>query len=290
MNAKLDNNNAEDRIFEQFLRRSLSCDSSEEILEGVCRINRDVDQLESHRKTRTFRRLLQAFAVAAAIVLCSGLAFSYYQRGDGAGFSNGNATATKICLSDGSEVWLSPGATLTQKRNFGKKDRFVRLDGEAYFEVAHDQDRPFVVCADNFRVRVLGTSFNVKTSDGSYNAEVSLASGSIMMQNSKGANLVRLSPGQQAVINKEGDGIGIKETTPGDILMKRYNVVSLQNVTLAQILDEIYEVYGVRVSASGPDEGTTYNFSFQKSKSVGDVMEMLKFICNRQIFTIIDGD
>ena len=64
-------------------------------------------------------------------------------------------------LPDGSIVWLNSQTTLTYDENFGKKDRKVTLDGEAYFEVAHNKEIPFYVQTENIKVQVTGTKFDV---------------------------------------------------------------------------------------------------------------------------------
>ena len=67
-----------------------------------------------------------------------------------------------ITLADGSKVWLNSGSVLTYPAKFDSKNRMVRLDGEGYFEVTADKERPFVVNTTKLDVKVLGTKFNVQ--------------------------------------------------------------------------------------------------------------------------------
>src|SRR5690606_10744959 len=71
----------------------------------------------------------------------------------------------KLLLSDGTEVWMNSGTQLRFPFNFNGKTREVYLEGEAYFKVAKNADRPFIVHANGTQVQVLGTSFNVSTYD-----------------------------------------------------------------------------------------------------------------------------
>src|SRR3712207_8218705 len=69
----------------------------------------------------------------------------------------------KITLNDGTQVWLNKGAKLTYPPSFDEKERTVSLVGEAYFNVKHSHDVPFIVESRNARVKVLGTEFNYNT-------------------------------------------------------------------------------------------------------------------------------
>lgn len=92
-------------------------------------------------------------------------------------------TPTSITLQDGTQVWLNSGSTLKCASDFNEKDRQVMLSGEAYFEVTQDADRPFIVQAGPFmKVRVLGTTFNVKAYPDDPYIEASLISGKIAVR------------------------------------------------------------------------------------------------------------
>lgn len=82
-------------------------------------------------------------------------------------------------LPDGSVIWLNSQTTLTYDEDFGKKDRKVTLDGEAYFEVAHNKEIPFYVQTENIKVQVTGTKFDVCSYKGSNSFIARLIEGSI---------------------------------------------------------------------------------------------------------------
>lgn len=86
-----------------------------------------------------------------------------------------------IVLEDGSQVRINVGSTLTVPIDFATDERRVRLQGEAFFTVARDAQRPFVVEAGNASVQVLGTSFNVRAYAGAENVEVFVATGTVSL-------------------------------------------------------------------------------------------------------------
>ncbi len=161
-------------------------------------------------------------AKIGAIVLDSGAHIN--KTGDGVlqyeNFSNGsngsngsNAAAIhtlstpaggqyQITLADGTKVWLNAATVLKFPAAFIGNQREVTLIGEAYFEVAKNVNRPFkVLLADNARVEVTGTHFNINNYENETAQEVTLLEGGITVATNKG--ITKLEPGTQALINKE---------------------------------------------------------------------------------------
>lgn len=87
---------------------------------------------------------------------------------------------SKITLPDGTTVWLNSGSNLFyNNKNFGDADREVTLSGEAFFNVTHDPEHPFIIHAGKINVEVLGTSFDVKNYPDDKTVEAALIKGSI---------------------------------------------------------------------------------------------------------------
>ncbi len=106
----------------------------------------------------------------------------------------------QLVLSDGTKVWLNSETTLKYPINFVGNTREVTLIGEAYFEVAHNKEKPFYVSLEVSRVKVLGTSFNIKAFRGEENTEVTLTEGKVNVEVDN--NKYLLIPGNQAKINR----------------------------------------------------------------------------------------
>ncbi len=84
-----------------------------------------------------------------------------------------------ITLADGSLVWINSGSSLTYNNAFNQKERKVFLEGEAYFEVAKDPKRPFIVHTRDMDIEALGTAFNVRAYPEENNASTVLLEGKI---------------------------------------------------------------------------------------------------------------
>ncbi|MFV0606562.1 MAG: FecR family protein [Niabella sp.] len=127
--------------------------------------------------------VLQMAAAVLAIVL--GIAIFYYFRNSTNPVIHANeVTATKgsktrIELPDGTKVWINSDSRLTYNHDFNGKTREVVLDGEAFFDVVKDPNRPFIVHTNLIDIRVLGTAFNVKSYEQDENVETTLIRGLI---------------------------------------------------------------------------------------------------------------
>lgn len=245
-------------------------------------LNRRIDALDAApvRKGRLIPlRRFAAAAAVAAILVASFMTYRIVTAPFVHSFHNADTVAMHVAMPDGTDVWLSPGTTLSYDDTFRIDGRNVELDGEAYFDVTHDAGQPFVVTAPAFRVHVLGTVFNVRSFSGEPVAEATLAEGSVALQHAGGRNLICLHPGQQAVYDAEAELLEVDEVPVGDLLLIRYGVVTLDNATLPEIVARIERTYGVSLRIGAQQiPGERYNFSFQKDASVEDVVELLQFV------------
>jgi ferric-dicitrate binding protein FerR (iron transport regulator) len=111
----------------------------------------------------------------------------------------------KKSLPDGSLVWLNAGSRIRYPDDFGRENREVYLEGEAYFNVSHDRNHPFVVHAGNIVIRVLGTEFNVNAYGDENKVEATLIKGKVEISiNGNPEKKIVLTPREKlTVINQE---------------------------------------------------------------------------------------
>jgi Fe2+-dicitrate sensor, membrane component len=106
-----------------------------------------------------------------------------------------------VVLSDGTKVWVNADSQIGFYSRFEDKKRIVELQGEAYFEVAKDENRPFIVRTNNMDVRVLGTHFNVKAYTNEDYTYTTLSEGKVVLK--MGEQKAELIPDQQIVLNNQ---------------------------------------------------------------------------------------
>ena len=104
-------------------------------------------------------------------------------------------TMVQVDLPDGSQVWLNHDSRITYQDDFNSDTRTVTLTGEAFFEVKQDRQKPFIIETNNARIKVLGTSFNVRAY-GELSTEVFVATGVVNFSNIKNKAGINLKPGE----------------------------------------------------------------------------------------------
>ena len=98
-----------------------------------------------------------------------------------------------LTLPDGTKVWLNSATHLSYDAEYNKSDRKIYLDGEAYFEVAKNKDKRFIVCCNDLEIEALGTTFDVKGYGDDLSVTTLLAEGSVRVSNK--TNTTLLKPG-----------------------------------------------------------------------------------------------
>jgi transmembrane sensor len=111
---------------------------------------------------------------------------------------------TKLLLPDGTQVWLNSNSKLKYTADFNLHSREVDLEGEAYFDVARDVERPFIVHTSTVDIRVLGTAFTIKSYPQDETIEATLLKGAIEISGRDNPNAPRviLKPDEKLVLNK----------------------------------------------------------------------------------------
>ena len=151
-------------------------------------------------------------------------------------------------LSDGSEVWLNADSKLRFPVNFGEGKRCVILSGEAYFNVVHDENRPFVVETDLGNVRVYGTQFNVRRYVDEREIKTTLVDGSVgfAKNGSEENEYVKIEPGYQVSYVKGQDIIVQKVKVYNEIAWKNRQF-SFERKPLDEIMKDFMRWYDVNI-------------------------------------------
>ncbi|MCI6414416.1 FecR family protein [Butyricimonas virosa] len=147
----------------------------------------------------------------------------------------------KIVLADGSQVWINSQSVLEFPACFVGKERRVRLQGEAYFEVSKNVEKPFIVDMGNKEIRVLGTSFNVNDYDGKF--VTTLVSGKVQVfVNDK--DYVLTSSMQVRV---EGDDVFVEEVDVREFTAWKDGLFVFKKQKLREVMDILSRWYDVDV-------------------------------------------
>jgi transmembrane sensor len=187
----------------------------------------------------------------------------------------------QVHLPDGSKVWLNAASTLQYVKAF-KKDRQIQLNGEAFFEVKHNPNNPFVVEAGSIQTIVLGTFFNIQAYAAENKTVVSVISGLVKVRN-EAKDLAILSPSVQLLFNrKEKSAIKTISDTTAVQAWKRGQLL-FTGQTLAEISKALERWYGINIVLQNPEVGSCrYYMSFSNTLSLEELLPILSEVTELQ--------
>jgi len=172
-----------DEWYDQPLPEEMELDGSEEET-GLKMFNSIQYELGTHKK-RAFTLYQQWISVAAAILIVFGVGYYFYINNDNKQLTavihqiRSDVGIKRIVLPDSSIVWLKKNSKLSFPENFAKSEREVILNGEAFFEVAHNKRWPFRIKSGSFTTTVLGTSFNLRSGMGNNEYDIDVLTGKV---------------------------------------------------------------------------------------------------------------
>lgn len=206
------------------------------------------------------RRLWSTWGkVAAAVLLLLSVGVTSYRlgirKGDDAQLAYFETSAplgsqSKVVLPDHSVVWVNAGSSLRYSKDFNKKNREIHLEGEAYFEVARDTLKPFVVRSEALSVRVLGTRFNIKAYKDDQTIDVSLVSGKVNVSlddKAKHKEEVELRPNRMLSFNKETDRVEVKEINGNNAYDWTNGTLRFEGKSFRQIARDLERKYNIHI-------------------------------------------
>lgn len=209
------------RIWQE--RDQLSYDESEAQASVQKIIHRSEEESEEQKEVihlyeeaLSKRRRRNRWMIAAGLIVLVGLAlswtvwFSSSKEGDlflKESLIAQKGSRTRSMLPDGTTVWLNAGSKLHFINDFAGKTREVRLDGEAYFDVARKEGKPFIVHTGGIQIKVLGTAFNVKSYPEDKNVETTLFHGRVQVYRQEDTatqdDVIDLQPNQKLILPKQ---------------------------------------------------------------------------------------
>ncbi len=182
-----------------------------------------------------------------------------------------------LILSDGTRVWINADSELEYPVEFIKKERIVKLSGEAYFEVAPNPERPFIVEAGGIQTRVLGTSFNIQAYRNEKSVHTTLLTGSIRVAVEHGGESVLLEPGREAIWEKGSGAIRVEAVDTEKAIAWRYGNFIFEEEDIEVVMRMLSRWYGVEfVFDGGRKKRHTFSGRMSKDQSLDSLLEALK--------------
>lgn len=173
---------------------------------------------------------------------------------------------SRINLPDGSVVWLNADSKLSYQKGFTDSLRLLELEGEAFFEVSKDKNRPFIVQSGNVSTQALGTSFNIKFYNDEEDIEVSLLTGKVSVTTTDSAvdRLYYLEPYEELSITRANSKVTKREMSGNGVTAWKDNILRFEGASFEEVMASLQRWYGVTIDASGYGaKDWKYNSEFQ---------------------------
>lgn len=186
-----------------------------------------------------------------------------------------NGGQYQINLPDGSKVWLNAGSSLVFPNHFTHNERKVQLHGEAYFEIAHDKNKPFWVVTDKQSIKVLGTKFNVNAYSDQNHTITSLVEGSVSLHPQGNNTQVRLlKPGQRASL--VGHHLTIEKYEVENDIAWKNGLFVFSNESIRAVMTKIARWYNIEINYRDNVTTDLYNGTISKFDKVENILSMLE--------------
>lgn len=185
-----------------------------------------------------------------------------------------------LILSDGSKVTLNAGSTFRYPTNFIANNRTVYLDGEAYFEVAKNEERPFIVKLKKQDITVLGTSFNVEAFGDENYSIVTLLSGNVSLQsyNEVGELMSKmfLKPNQRAVSDNLSGSVSLENIHDSLAEAWTQGKYKFKDEPLSSIAGRLEKYYDVKIHIeTEPLKQLKYTGTFSLDQDIQDILNIM---------------
>jgi transmembrane sensor len=231
----------------------------------------------------SFRLLLAAASVAFMIAVgglslwIAGRPSSVLIASSSYKVSTSEGEKAHVYLPDSTEVILNSGSSIEYDGNYNMNERIVKLEGEAYFNVATNRKKPFVVQLDRLLVSATGTRFNISSYINEDRVETTLEEG-IIDVSIKGKEPLNVKSGQQVIYFVRSEKVIVRDVQVDTYTSWKENKLRFNDTPFEEVLRRISRKYNVKFEINNPDlMNLKYTATFI-DESIEDVMQMLKSV------------
>jgi ferric-dicitrate binding protein FerR (iron transport regulator) len=242
-----------------------------------------LQQLKTKKRQKVVRLAVQ-YAAAALILIASTFFATRHLLTDNSSNREINTLVVPagqrahLTLQDGTSVWLNAQSTLTYPARFSGRSRRVTVSGEAYFDVAENSRKPFIVSTQSMEMKVLGTQFNVYSYPGAGCIKTDLIEGSLMVYSKESPNTsVTLKPDEQIVV-KNGK-MSLRKIQNSDYFLWKDGIYTFENERLLDIIEKLQLYYDVKIVVKDPEIfNVRYTGKFRQRDGIDEILRIIQKI------------
>lgn len=178
----------------------------------------------------------------------------------------------RLSLPDGSRVWLNAASSITFPTTFTGTNRTVKITGEAYFEIAHNATKPFIVTTKSQTIQDIGTHFNINAYDDESSIRTTLVEGSIKVSNITGSAI--LIPGQQSIVQNENK-IVVKRADIDEAIAWKSGRFHFDHSDIPTIMREFSRWYNVDIEYKGNVPSGSFTGNIDRNSNASVALQIL---------------
>lgn len=184
----------------------------------------------------------------------------------------------KITLPDGSTVVLNADSKLTYFGNFSQ-NRTIKLEGEGFFDVVRNEKYPFTVITENIETTALGTSFNIKAYQDNPTIQITLATGTVRVENIADQNLLEIQPGEAVYFSEDKKTLKKADIDLNQELSWKEGVLNFDKVPFHLVIKDLERWYDVDFSIVGEKKIPEFKCSgtFKPNEYLSNVLKVLSY-------------
>jgi transmembrane sensor len=268
-----------------------------QIRDNLAAAGQSIANGKKQSKYRSVASTLYKVAAAVTLLVAAGVGILYNKNKNNlqatapvpkrtsiTALSNTTQSILRQDLSDGTIVWLKPNSSIEYPDIFNEASRTIQLKGEAFFDVARDEQRPFIVTTGNVITKVLGTSFNIKAYNNASTIEVSVMSGKVAVQmNPTDAPAVPDSPEEvfltpnERVTYVKSENRLLKEAPLQlpELSMWQLTTIEYDNVPVERVLRMLEKKFNVSIQVRNTNLNNCLIRADFTNQNLADILEML---------------
>lgn len=236
------------------------------------RIWKKIENRTGRQAENRFMRFYRITAIAASLLLLIGIGMWMYQETRRPSLytyvvTSGIRCIEPVALPDGTQVRLGPNSRLTYPQSFDGENREVELTGQAFFSVAKNKDKPFIVRTPNMDVTAIGTAFEVFNYTYENKLETILLEGKVKVDVEDPVTTKRqavfLTPDEMLVYDKQNNRVQVKPVDAGVYsAWREKGILTFENERLSRILSRLEPWFGQKIKCS-KEIAEKYRFTFK---------------------------
>lgn len=249
-------------------------------------------RIQSEKRKKRYIAIAKYAAMMTIAILSTLFVYSFLSHKEQASAINTlyvpAGQRARLSLEDGTVVWLNAQSTLTYPAQFSGKKREVTLTGEAFFDVAKNPKKTFIVSTQHVEMKVLGTQFNVYSYPNTDYIRTDLLEGSVMVnqKNTPEKNVI-LHPSEQVII-KNGK-MFLSKIENSDYFLWKEGIYAFNNERLLDIIEKLQLYYDVKIIVKDPQIfNVKYTGKFRQRDGIDEILRIIQKIQHFQVKKDID--